>query len=862
MFTKHSKIEIDDTPGEIVKVRSKLLDELFSNLSIDEDTDEELSDEESSDSEYDSDSLFREEDSSYGNIIEDDEDQQQLVREIVSIISPEFPKSRNVTGNFSPTGSGKTVVAFLTAKAMDMNIVVYCPASAATIWINHAMAMDCVDRLVLISSLDLASNAREYSLRYSEGKCTIGKPVNSEHYISKKSAASNKKFYDWNDKACRRIYNNSLIVIDESHKITTASSRASFVLHLFEYLNEKYKDSSRFKRWNCRMLLQTATIAEKLDRYKRIFYMLNIIPDELPGTFKRFTNKILHEAVQSGISDADPVVSLRRYLKSGQIPYVVGCKTPKYPFRNTIKAELFEMDEDTTLKIERMNQEIAEIVRSSKKRSKGGFGSIQNKRREIEALMIPLYVTLCRALVEKGYAVAIFMSFLKTIDELEYQLRKYKPVVITGIINDKSIRDSYQRDFREGRTKVMILSVGVGSTCISLHDVVPKETKDANPGICKAHASILSLTYSMIDFLQMLGRLYRKGVRSDVFQILPLVKRTSHEDIAYNIISKLSVIEKFNDDVPRSESFYDLIRAGQGSKIEFDDISEKDTAHVENHHFSGIHPEDRPIGTRKIYDMIPDITEETLTEKDPEVIIRRIVPGGFIATSGEYKSIGPMSRYANRLERYYPPLTTVRSEKPAEPLVSLKAIQISANEYHLTGNTYPYKSLIKPISHQWNPTEKAWKLDSKGLKELQLQLATDRQVVLTVTTPKKPIKKPLPEEMTTTLVRLRKRADGTIVQDYDIYIGGRLQRGPWDLEASKWQNPYRVDKDAFTLEESLVLYEQHIYESNLIAEIEELNGKRLGCFCDPIEDKKIYCHGQVLIKLLESSRQSATRELH
>lgn len=102
----------------------------------------------------------------------------------------------------------------------------------------------------------------------------------------------------------------------------------------------------------------------------------------------------------------------------------------------------------------------------------------------------------------------------------------------------------------------------------------------------------------------------------------------------------------------------------------------------------------------------------------------------------------------------------------------------------------------------------------------------------------------------TTVVRLRKKADGTIIQDCDVYIGRRLQRGPWNLKASKWANPYKVGKNNYTLDESLSLYEQHLYDSGLVNDIKELKGKRLGCFCDPIENKEIYCHGHILVKLL------------
>lgn len=79
---------------------------------------------------------------------------------------------------------------------------------------------------------------------------------------------------------------------------------------------------------------------------------------------------------------------------------------------------------------------------------------------------------------------------------------------------------------------------------------------------------------------------------------------------------------------------------------------------------------------------------------------------------------------------------------------------------------------------------------------------------------------------------------------YDIYIG----RG------SKWGCPFTIIKDRPTLakevvgskEEALAKYKEHILASpELMAALDELEGKVLGCFCKPEP-----CHGDVLLELL------------
>ena len=64
----------------------------------------------------------------------------------------------------------------------------------------------------------------------------------------------------------------------------------------------------------------------------------------------------------------------------------------------------------------------------------------------------------------------------------------------------------------------------------------------------------------------------------------------------------------------------------------------------------------------------------------------------------------------------------------------------------------------------------------------------------------------------------------------------------FSLEKSKWYNPFKLK--TYTLEESLKLYEEHLYQSGLIKDLKELEGKDLGCFCDQNAD----CHAKLLAR--------------
>eukprot|EP01122_Echinamoeba_exundans_P006516 TRINITY_DN1853_c0_g1_i1.p1 TRINITY_DN1853_c0_g1~~TRINITY_DN1853_c0_g1_i1.p1 ORF type:complete len:164 (+),score=20.47 TRINITY_DN1853_c0_g1_i1:443-934(+) len=93
------------------------------------------------------------------------------------------------------------------------------------------------------------------------------------------------------------------------------------------------------------------------------------------------------------------------------------------------------------------------------------------------------------------------------------------------------------------------------------------------------------------------------------------------------------------------------------------------------------------------------------------------------------------------------------------------------------------------------------------------------------------------------VVRL-KRTREKVVQDCDVYIGRRLCMGGWNLQQSKWANPYTV-KACGSAEKAVAKFRVYILDrKDLIAQLQELGGQTLGCWCKPSA-----CHGDVLVEL-------------
>jgi exodeoxyribonuclease-3 len=94
-----------------------------------------------------------------------------------------------------------------------------------------------------------------------------------------------------------------------------------------------------------------------------------------------------------------------------------------------------------------------------------------------------------------------------------------------------------------------------------------------------------------------------------------------------------------------------------------------------------------------------------------------------------------------------------------------------------------------------------------------------------------------------------------LIDDNNVYVGrtGRIfiNKEIFHFTGSKWCNPYKVSENHYSLDESIGLYKQHLITSGLIDNVEELRGKKLGCFCD----QKQICHAQVLVDILEKEKK-------
>lgn len=93
---------------------------------------------------------------------------------------------------------------------------------------------------------------------------------------------------------------------------------------------------------------------------------------------------------------------------------------------------------------------------------------------------------------------------------------------------------------------------------------------------------------------------------------------------------------------------------------------------------------------------------------------------------------------------------------------------------------------------------------------------------------------------------------------YDNTRTVHWRKEPYDIDIrrpAKWGNPFRIGEDG-TRSEVIEKFRQWVIsQPELMNDLEELRGKRLGCWCSPKP-----CHGGILIDLLKEKDLNSMME--
>lgn len=196
-----------------------------------------------------------------------------------------------------------------------------------------------------------------------------------------------------------------------------------------------------------------------------------------------------------------------------------------------------------------------------------GLAAMMKARRSSEKGKLDYFIDETKELLADGQQVAIFLNFREHLaiirdalklrsepvwgtawlgkrQEIDHETGYVKMVDINGPSQTTTQRQQIIDDFQAGRSKVILVSLQAGGAGISLHDV---------NGIAPRQ-SLISPSYSAVDLVQAIGRIWRAGSHSKATQRIVYAAGTIEEEIAGSITAKIANIETLNDGDLRADS--------------------------------------------------------------------------------------------------------------------------------------------------------------------------------------------------------------------------------------------------------------------------------------------------------------------
>ncbi len=400
----------------------------------------------------------------------------------------------NICLDASNTGTGKTYTTCAIIKKLKMNAIIICPKSILSIWKQTCNSFE-IKPLLIINYDAIKSGIPTY-LDYSEEK-------KGDELIEK---------YKWN------IPNNTIIIFDEAHKCKNRHSlNGKILLALKNQINIKK---------NIKCMLLSATICDKIEHFMNYGYLFGFYDNVKTG------KSWLESFMEADKNNTKKKSSIFEFLfpKYGSRMTLddIGEKMPK----NQICVDCYDIDDSNIKKINKLYKQLQKMYENE-------LVAINKARQEIEYCKIPIIIELINKYLEMNKSIVVFVNYLDTLRELQKNIRENISDKISLIEGNQTSeeRDKNINLFQKNKNNIILCMMQAGGQSISLHDT----TGD------KPRVSIISPSYSSIDLIQCLGRIYRTGLKTVAIQKIVYISNTQEEDIANKIKKKIKFLNKIND---------------------------------------------------------------------------------------------------------------------------------------------------------------------------------------------------------------------------------------------------------------------------------------------------------------------------
>jgi len=398
----------------------------------------------------------------------------------------------------SDTGTGKTFVALYVAKKMGLVPFVLCPKSVVPSWKD--------------TMLGFGYEPDEHHV-YNYEKMIRG---TNEFYDGKKWLLNPKK---------------ALVIFDEDHRCKGAKSKNAKML-------------IAAKRAGLKILCLGATSCTNPTEMRALGYVLDLHDDK--GWWRWSLRNGCKRGLFGGLEFKGSKAALKRLhdhiYKSGiRGSRIKIADLPPGAFPNSnIIAQGYDISarSDIDLIYNDLKSELEALEAKKHTDTDNPLVAQLRARQEIELLKVPLFEELARDAYDSGNSVAIFVNFRETMEVLLRRLAGLCEIRMIHGSQSGSERELQCLGFQNDVARVMICTIQAGGTGLSLHDLNGKFPR----------VSLISPTYSAIDFRQCLGRIHRAGAKSPAVQKIVFASGTVEMRVCKLVKRKLDNLDLINDD--------------------------------------------------------------------------------------------------------------------------------------------------------------------------------------------------------------------------------------------------------------------------------------------------------------------------
>jgi hypothetical protein len=404
-------------------------------------------------------------------------------------------------GNWSATGTGKTLVALEVARLLETRPLVVAPLAAHATWERWSRELN----VPVLGIVNLE--------RLRTGKTP---------FVSRTGTAK-KPMFHWSEDL-------GFVVIDEIHRGLLGRDSAAGRM------------AAMLKVQSIPVLLMSATPYSSPLDMRHTGYILGCHRWDLAAfyTFCRANGcreSWAHRGLEFPVDSPDG----RRWLK--EIAEKLQKQATKLETNDLedqfgdliVEPCLVSLDERHRAEIDRIYREMDEAVKSP---TGNPLVDRLRARQHAELLKLPAMAELAEDAVAEGLSVYVALGFKASVRELAALLSRLDPVLVHGDMPPGE-RDRSVEAFQADRSPVLVATAAAGGASISLH-----REREAQ----RNRTALLSPMDSASETLQALGRIHRAGgAQKTVLQRLVLAAGTVEEKVARRLEAKARNIRTLTD---------------------------------------------------------------------------------------------------------------------------------------------------------------------------------------------------------------------------------------------------------------------------------------------------------------------------